>query len=126
MAPGPNRPGDPVTNAAEKRLQEQQQVDQGQQEEEQIKQQEEEAKRQEEEFNKRQDLMVEVIKSPEGFVEKSEDNSEAIGLALKEGYVYSSNVQSGPGGLEVQERYFLSQKGFDSLREHLGPTMGKK
>lgn len=125
MAPAPNRPGDPVTNAAEKQMQDEQNAEQQRQEEEAIKQQEEEAKRQQELFEMRQNLMTEIIKSPEGFVEGNEDNNEAITEASREGFIYQSNVQSGPGGLEVSERWYLSQKGYDALRTSLGPNMGK-
>jgi hypothetical protein len=125
MRPAPNRPGDPVTNATEEQMLKEQQQRDEEAERKAIEEQEERARVEQENFEKRQNLMMEIIKSPEGFVVQEEGNSEAVSLAYQEGLVYYSNVQSGPGGIEVQERVFLSQKGYDALRTTLGPNMGK-
>lgn len=125
--PSPDTPtirsNDPVTNEAELRLA---QEDQEQREEEEKRlqqEQEEKAKKDQELFETRQEIMKTILQSDEGFVVADDGNRDAIEEARKEGLVYHSNVQR---GIEVEERYFLSDKGYQALRTTLGPDMGKK
>lgn len=118
------RTNDPVTNKAEEQLANEQQEEDDAIAEEQMRQQEEEAERQQEEFKLRQDILKEIAKSPEGFVVREEGNSEALGLAQAQGLVYHNNVQSGKGGLDVEERYYISHDGFENLRTAFGPSLG--
>lgn len=117
---------DPINTAAEDKMVQEERERAERDEQEAVRAQEEEAKKQQELFEQRQNVMLDIIRSAEGFVVQSEDNGEAISEAYKEGLIYQSNVQRGPGGLEVEERWFLSSKGFDALRNTLGPNMGKK
>lgn len=118
------RTNDPVTNKAEEQLAEEQQREDDAIAEEQMRQQEEDAKRQQEEFQLKQDILKAIVQSPEGFVVREDGNSEALGLAQAEGLVYHNNVQSGKGGLDVLERYYLSASGYDNLRTAFGPKLG--
>lgn len=116
---------DPITNAAEEQRAQMDQEDQDARAEEERKRQEEEAKKQQEQHEQRMSLMRELVESPEGFVVRTEDNMEAVSLALRDGQVYMNNVQAGKGGLDVEERVFLSSQGYDALRTAFGPEMGK-
>jgi hypothetical protein len=120
------RSNDPITNREEERLANEAQQEIDRISEEQVKQQEEEAKRQQEEHDKKMELYKSIISSPEGFVKPDEGNTEAVGLALSEGTVYNTPVQSGKGGLDVEERYYLSAEGVEKLRTAFGPSLGKK
>lgn len=116
---------DPITNREEERLAREAQEEQEAVSQEQVRMQEEEAKRAQEEHQARQDTLRAIAQSPEGFVVRDDTNREGLDLALVDGSIYYSNVQSGPGGLEVQERAFLSASGYEQLRTAFGPSMGK-
>jgi hypothetical protein len=109
------RSNDPITNKAEQKRAEEAQVDleeeSRRQEEEQTKQAEEEQRRADE----RREAMQEIVKSPEGFVVRTEDNA-----------AYQTNVQSGKGGLDVEERVYLAERGYTQLRDVFGPDLGAK
>jgi hypothetical protein len=119
------RTNDPITNKEEERLANEAQEEQEQIGEEQRKQQDEDAKRQQEEFKARQDLLKEIVQSNEGYVVRDEGNQKALDLAMADGSVYCVNVQSGRGGLDVEERVFLSESGTSQLKTAFGPGMGK-
>lgn len=125
LQPTVHEPGttDPVTNAAEARLQEDQRVRDEEEEKRKIAEQEEQAKKEQELFETRQNVMKSILQSDEGFVVLDDSNRDGIEEARKEGLVYHANQQR---GIEVEERYYLSQKGYDALRTSLGPDMGKK
>lgn len=116
---------DPVTNQAERQLAEEAQAEVDRRSEEEVARQEEEAAHQQELHDMRMDLMRAIVDSPEGFVPVEDGNREAVSAALAEGHVYLNNVQRGPGGLEVEERVFLADAGFGSLRSAFGPGLGK-
>lgn len=116
---------DPVTNQAERQLAEEAQAEADARSEEEVRKQEEDAARAQEEHDMTMELMRAIVGSPEGFVPVEEGNNEAVSLAFSRGLVYFSNVQRGPGGLEVEERVFLSGAGADALRTAFGPGMGK-
>jgi type VI protein secretion system component VasK len=128
------RTNDPVTNATETELANRdQQIDEEQQQAA-IEEQERVAKRQQDEHNASMDLMKSIMQSNEGFIERpaspevkegEEPPVDPLLVATQNDYVYMNNVQSGPGGLEVQERVFLTSKGYDALRTAFGPGMGK-
>lgn len=119
------RTNDPVTNQAEKQLAEKELEGPEREEQERlIKEQEEEAKRQQELADQRRQLMQDVIKSNEGFIKREEGNAEAVDDAWREGLLYSETVQSGPGGLEVEERFFVTSQGYENLRSVFGQNMG--
>lgn len=117
---------DPVTNQAERQLAEEAQAELDARSEEDVRRQEEEAARAQELHDMRMDLMRAIVDSPEGFVPLEDGNREAVDAALAEGHVYMNNVQRGPGGLEVEERVFLADSGFGSLRTAFGPGLGRK
>jgi hypothetical protein len=116
---------DPVTNESERKIAEQELENPEQQRiEEELRAQEEEQQRQQELADQRRELMQEVLKSPEGFVVREEGNQEALEDARVEGLLSHTNVQSGPGGLEVEERYFMTEKGYSQLRAVFGENLG--
>lgn len=128
--PSPDTPtirsNDPVTNAAEFRLAEQTQQMNEEQQRQVQEQQEQEAKRQQELHDQRMELVRGVVQSNEGFVVLEDGNRDAVEDARVQGLVYITPVQSGPGGLEVEERVFLAAKGTDMLRTAFGENMGRK
>jgi hypothetical protein len=120
------RSNDPITNKAEQKRADEAQVDLDEesrrQEEEQKKQAEEEQRRADE----RREAMQEIVKSPEGFVVRTEDNAGALDALVTEGTAYQTNVQSGKGGLDVEERVYLAERGYTQLRDVFGPDLGAK
>jgi small-conductance mechanosensitive channel len=116
---------DPVTNEAERRIA-QDELTGPDEERARAEQQaqEEEAKRQQELADQRRTLMQDILKSNEGYVVREEGNQEALEDARTQGLVHAYTVQSGPGGLEVEERYAVSDKGYSSLREVFGENLG--
>jgi hypothetical protein len=119
------RTNDPITNREEERLATEAQQEQDEIGEQQRKQQDEEAKRQQEEFKLRQNTLKQIVQSNEGFVVRDEGNTKGLELAQAEGHVYFANQQSGPGGLEVEERAYLSASGYEQLRTAFGPGLGR-
>lgn len=118
---------DPVTNEAERKVAEEElSKPQQRQMEEDLKAQEEEQKRQQELADQRRTLMQDIVKSPEGFVVLEDSNRDALEDARVEGLVSHTNVQSGKGGLDVEERYFITDKGYSQLRQVFGENMGVK
>lgn len=109
---------DPVTNEAELRLARSQEEQDAEAAAEEKKRQDEEAARQQEEEKQRISLIQSITKSNEGFIKVDDGNREGVELARTAGQVYLQNVQSGPGGLEVEERVFLSKEGQDAFSAH--------
>lgn len=71
----------------------------------------EEAKAKAERDERRKKLVEDIATSDEGYVVRNEGNAEAVDEAFADGYVTPSNVQR---GIEVEEQYFLTEKGFSS------------
>lgn len=125
-AKGPTTPSnDPITNEAERKLAEEE-LGGTDQTEADLKAQEEEIREQQRLADQRRTLMQDLVKSPEGFVVLDQSNSEVLEDARVQGLVYHTNVQAGRGGLEVEERYFLADKGYQSLRSVFGEDLGVK
>jgi hypothetical protein len=121
------RTNDPVTNEAERRIAEEEQT--GPQEQaarEAQKAQEEEAKRQQELADQRRELSKSILSSNEGFVAVDDSNREGVEDARREGIVHVYTVQSGPGGLDVEERVEVTSKGYENLRSVFGENLGVK
>lgn len=116
---------DPVTNEAEQRIA-QNELTGPDEERARAEQQaqEEEAKRQQELADQRRTTMQDILKSNEGFLVRDEDNADALEDARVQGLVHSYTVQSGPGGLDVEERYSVTDKGYSSLRSVFGENLG--
>lgn len=63
-------------------------------------------------------FMEGLYNSNEGFAPRKDGDD--LDYALAEGLVYMNAVQSGPGGLDVEERVFLTDKGYNILRDYHG------
>jgi len=63
-------------------------------------------------------LMKSIYASNEGFAVRKDGDD--LDYALAEGLVYMNAVQSGKGGLDVEERVYLSDKGYNILRDYHG------
>lgn len=120
------RSNDPVTNREEERLANEALEGEEWANEQARQQQEDEARQAQEDFQEKQDTLKAILDSPEGFVVREEGNTKGLDLAIMDGSIYYSNVQSGKGGLDVQERAFLSGHGYEQLRTAFGPSMGRK
>ncbi len=78
---------------------------------------EDQQRRGEEEKKKNDEIkgtLKKILDSNEGYVVRGE--SDDFSDLESQGLVYMSAVQSGPGGLEVEERYYLTQSGYDKLK----------
>lgn len=120
------RTNDPISNEAERKMFEDEQRREDEESQRQMKEQEEQAKREQEEADQRRSLLQDIVKSPEGFVVRDESNGDALDKLVADGDAYKTNIQSGKGGLDVEERVFLSGKGYENLRSVFGPDMGVK
>lgn len=120
------RSNDPVTNEAERRIAEEELGPDDEAAKQQQQQQEEEARRQQELADQRRELMQQILKSPEGYVIGEESNLEALEEARTQGLVHYYTVQSGKGGLDIEERYEVTSQGYEQLRSVFGQNFGVK
>lgn len=120
------RSNDPVTNEAERRIAEEELGPDDEAAKASQQQQEEEAQHQQELADQRRELMQEILSSPEGYVVGEEGNLEALEEARTQGLVHYYTVQSGKGGLDVEERYEVTGQGYEQLRSVFGQGLGVK